>query len=115
MALHQKFLRKRNSCQDLHNLLGGPAIAVGIRHATQGVSKLDGVRFADGFEDRVDFGRGIDDVSRPLSPLLPQADTDSWQSKGGGLHDPTAGIAEEKMDLAEKATIGQGIEIDEQM
>ena len=55
----------------------------------------------------------VDDVAGALAALLAHADVDHGQGEGGGFHDAAGRVADQRVDLAEQAPIGDGVEVDE--
>ena len=52
---------------------------------------------------------------RPFAALLAHAHIDDRKSEGSRLHDAARRVADDRIDLAEQAPVGDGIEIDKDM
>ena len=61
------------------------------------------------------LGGGVDYVAGAFAALLAHADVDRGQGEGGRLHDAARGVADQRIDLAEQAPVGDGVEVDEDM
>ena len=59
------------------------------------------------------IGGHVDDVAGAFAALLAHADVDDGEREGCGLHDAAGGVADHRIDLAEQAPVGDGVEIDE--
>ena len=105
---------ERNGGEDAGDGDGGGSVAVGVRPCRAETLRNSGLR-ACAMAARIarGFGRRVDDVAGALAALLAHADVDHRQSKGGSFHDAAGGVADERVGLAEKAPVGNGVEIDE--
>ncbi len=61
------------------------------------------------------FGSASRDVGRSLATVLTQTDIDHGQGEGCSLHDAAAGVAEQETSVLQKAPVGHGAEVDEDM
>ena len=55
----------------------------------------------------------VEHVAGAFAALLAHADVDHGQRERGGFHDAAGGVADQRIDLAEKAPVGDGVEVDE--
>ncbi len=102
-----------NGGQDLGDGFGGGAIAVGVGHAAEFFAECGSEGTFECSGDRGGIGGNVEDVAGAFAALLAHADVDDGKRERSRFHDAAGGVADHRINLAEEAPVGDGVEIDE--